>query len=1798
MQCFSATGDLLNFNQQNKRKIMKKILRVLFKPFVLVCLVFIFVGLTTVFSQKQFAASLIFGDSPQENLRQSSILNLFENSLPPTERHAQETLMTRSAEQSKHQAENVVEPATNSLGAYTSFEKDKKFGALISKALENGKMRVIIGFEMPFVAEGKLSDGFAELQRSNIRSAQENLLDRLSQFAVSNVKQFEFIPFMAIETDAAALESLKNDPEVTFIQEDSQYEALIAESTPVVGANASWTAGFAGSGYTVAILDTGVDKSHPFLNGTKVVSEACYSTTSATLYNSVCPGGVTSSTASGSGVNCSTSISGCDHGTHVAGIAAGNNTLTNIDGVARDSSIIAIQVFSKDLWANKTTAITSDIIKGLERVYALRSTYNIAAVNLSLGGGAYTSNCDSTEIAFKSAIDNLRSANIATVAAAGNDGLTNALAFPACISTAVSVGSTRDGSSSNGAADTVSTTFSNSASFLSILAPGELINSSVPGTGYDFKQGTSMAAPHVAGAWAILKQRMGSGATVQQVLDRLNDTGVPVTDSRNNITKKRIKIDTAVYVGCNPSLSSNNSRISSSGGSGSFSLTILSNCGWNAVSNVPWLTTSSTATGSGTITYSVAANNSTSERTGVISAAGQEFRVTQTGASCSFSFSPATQSISVTGGMGSTYIFAPTGCSWSTSNDSSSWLTITSGGSGNGNGLLTYSAAANLSVLQREAKITLTGGQTFTVTQPANTGNQACTTSPSNLAAWYRGEGNANDSQGVNNGTAQNGATFAAGQVGQALSLDGVDDYVSVPDSNSLDITGAMTIETWVYPTMSRGRIISKQSFNGGSTSYVLEMNFGKLIFYSTDAATNQMNILSSNLEIPLNQWSHIAVTMSASSFSFYVNGVAESRAANLTNRPVTDGPLYIGVTKTEAGSGVAYFGGKIDELSLYNRVLTATELLSVYNAGGAGKCAPQCTYSINPASVGNPTSPGVAAAGGVVSTNVTAPAGCAWTVNNSNSWITVTSGASGTGSGTVQLSVAANNSPNSRTGMMTIAGQAFTVTQAGQNCTYSVPTSSFVGPEAGSFAVNVTAPAGCAWTAENTNNLDWLIFTTGSGTGSGTAYLYVGPNTSSAPRSGVVTIAGQEHTVIQLGVSCSYSISSTSYSIGSGGSNWFFDITSPAGCSWSAVSNVPWITFFYTPSSGSGNGTINYLVAVNNGGQRTGVITIAGLTHTVTQGGVSTSTQTNTGQNVTVTPTSNSNITFSNVSTAGTTSVNGLSQNQLEPLPANFSLIGNPIMYNITTSAVFSGTIMVTFAVPNIADSTACSRLRTLHYTNNVWDISNNATPSYNSGVCTVSQTVTSLSPFVVAQISATSYSIGGTVTYGITAANQTPSIISGVKFNASGASGQSAVSDLSGNYQLSDLTSGGNYTITPTKTDEVKGINSLDATRIQQHRVGLITLTPNQLLAADTDNSGTVNSLDATRIQQRLVGIQSANIIGQWKFVPGSKQYNSVTSNVTGENYQAVLVGEVSGNWASAASFADDSQPQEFLLPKAGNQSYLAESFEQILAEQIAKRMKQSTDLQSYDPVLTNSKSKPAVTGASVNVSLPSNATAATGSSITVPVTIGAVPAGSPIESFDFTVFYDPAVLQPANPSGSNAGTLSANCSVLANSPTAGRIVVSGACATGITTSSGGVLYNLNFNVIGTSGQQTGLLFNNPATGAQTFQFNSGNPAANTTNGLFSVLGPTAASVTVSGKVTNNQGRGIRNVLITMTDSQGRVQTAQTTAFGYYKFESVAAGETVTISAKARRFKFVQSSIVRTTNESVTDADFIREQ
>ena len=198
---------------------------------------------------------------------------------------------------------------------------------------------------------------------------------------------------------------------------------------------------------------------------------------------------------------------------------------------------------------------TSDQIQGLERVYALRNTYKIASVNMSLGGGRYytQASCDSDNGSIKSAIDTLRSVNIATVIASGNDGYTNSIGAPGCVSSAVSVGATWDSHSANGISCSAVNyggvnkvaCFSNSASFLNLLAPGIWITSSTPGASYATWAGTSMATPFAAGAWALMKQKNAS-LTVTDGLTALSSTGVGVTDARNSIVKPRIQIDAAL----------------------------------------------------------------------------------------------------------------------------------------------------------------------------------------------------------------------------------------------------------------------------------------------------------------------------------------------------------------------------------------------------------------------------------------------------------------------------------------------------------------------------------------------------------------------------------------------------------------------------------------------------------------------------------------------------------------------------------------------------------------------------------------------------------------------------------------------------------------------------------------------------------------------------------------------------------------------------------------------------------------------------------------------------------------------------------------------------------------------------------------------------------------------------------------------------------------------------------------------------------------------------------------------------
>lgn len=407
---------------------------------------------------------------------------------------------------------------------------------------EQGSVRVIIELNVSTQSLGGLSTSQQAAQQSRILSSQRQVLNQLSTTGVGKVREYSFIPFMAMEIDEAALGTLASVPEVANIYPDFTLAPTLDFSVPHIGAPTAWSFGFTGAGQTIAILDTGVQSSHPFLSG-KIVSQACYSSDTNKSV-SFCPG-TWGTTAVGSGLNCGPSVEGCDHGTHVAGIAAGSGP--SFDGVAPDADIISIQVFSRfegeadcgGIHQFCALAWFSDVLAGLQRVYFLRNTHSIAVANLSLGAGIYSSFCNNVYPAMNVAINNLRSVGIATVISAGNGSNSNGLSFPACISNAISVGATDDGDEVAG--------FSNSDTMLSLLAPGSGILSSVPSGGYESMSGTSMAAPHVAGAWALLKD-VNPNLTVAQALSILQGTGRVITDARNNVIRSLIQVDGAAIL--------------------------------------------------------------------------------------------------------------------------------------------------------------------------------------------------------------------------------------------------------------------------------------------------------------------------------------------------------------------------------------------------------------------------------------------------------------------------------------------------------------------------------------------------------------------------------------------------------------------------------------------------------------------------------------------------------------------------------------------------------------------------------------------------------------------------------------------------------------------------------------------------------------------------------------------------------------------------------------------------------------------------------------------------------------------------------------------------------------------------------------------------------------------------------------------------------------------------------------------------------------------------------------------------
>jgi subtilisin family serine protease len=344
---------------------------------------------------------------------------------------------------------------------------------------------------------------------------------------VKVVRRYEKLPVMAMQLDADALSAAKAKGSSIEVWDDVEIEPLLVESTHMIGADQAWNAGYTGKGLAVVVIDSGTETDHPFLQG-KTVLEACFA--------DKCPNGKIKMVGKGAAKPVS------DHGTHVAGIALGHLGTGEMSGVGPGLGLISINIFNQS--NGRTSA--SNILGALDFVLAIASKKPeiIGAVNMSLGrhrnkaGVCHNQTFDLASKLFKKA-------GIPVVVASGNDGKANTaepVSFPACIKGFLSVGAVDKNAQI--------APFSNSGPTLDFLAPGVEILSSVPKGStkqakYERFPGTSMAAPHVTGAMAVLKQAV-PGRSVDDLVQALKKSGTPVRDTRTGVVAPVINLSRAI----------------------------------------------------------------------------------------------------------------------------------------------------------------------------------------------------------------------------------------------------------------------------------------------------------------------------------------------------------------------------------------------------------------------------------------------------------------------------------------------------------------------------------------------------------------------------------------------------------------------------------------------------------------------------------------------------------------------------------------------------------------------------------------------------------------------------------------------------------------------------------------------------------------------------------------------------------------------------------------------------------------------------------------------------------------------------------------------------------------------------------------------------------------------------------------------------------------------------------------------------------------------------------------------------
>ncbi len=603
---------------------------------------------------------------------------------------------------------------------------------------------------------------------------------------------------------------------------------------------------------------------------------------------------------------------------------------------------------------------------------------------------------------------------------------------------------------------------------------------------------------------------------------------------------------------CTYALDPASSTVEATGGTTRFNVGARSGCGWTALSQAPWIQISGNpvGNGNGSVTLDIAANTGAA-RGGVVTVQGQTFTVTQAAAAtpCTYAIAPTSFSSAAAGGPTSVAVTTQTGCTW-TAATQASWIVVSSGSTGSGNGNVGLTIAANTGGA-RSGTVSI-AGRTFTVSQAAAAPSCTFSIAPTSFAAPAAAATSAVDV------TSQSGCAWTA-----------------VSQASWITVTAGAT-------GTGSGRVDLAIAANGGGARTGTVSIAGRTYTVNQASTTGPC---SYTIAPPSFAASEAGGTTSVDVAA--ADGCAWTAVSQASWITVTTGAAGTGNGRVELAIGANSGAARAGTVTIAGRVFTVNQAPSQAS----------CTFTIAPMTFAAPDT------GTTGAVDVTAGAGCTWTAVSQASWITVTAGASGAGNGRVELSIAANSGA-ARAGTVTIAGHTYTVNQAAAPapCSYTIAPLAVAAPDtAGTTAVDVTTQGTCGWTAVS-QAPSWITVTAGaSGTGNGRVDLAIAANTTAA-RTGTVTIAGQTFTVNQA-APCSYVLTPTSVNVTAAGGPTALDVATQSTCGWTAVSQAPsWITVT-AGASGTGNGHIELAIAANaTGAARVGTVTIGGQTFTVNQ--------------------------------------------------------------------------------------------------------------------------------------------------------------------------------------------------------------------------------------------------------------------------------------------------------------------------------------------------------------------------------------------------------------------------------------------------------------------------------------------------------------------------------------------------------------------------------------------------------------------